>query len=327
MKKKLIQILQPLLGRCGLRLLRSKDYGKLCRREGALIDMLNRSVDARKDSDVLDLEFVVFSMDRALQLHGLLSSLFDLVQGDYTVHVLYRASEREHERAYDEVKMLMEGAGRPVRWSKESDFRQDLIDVLDSGGSSQVAFLVDDIVFIRPLDLTKLDWAACRNGVLSLRLGKGLDYCYTKGRPMRSANLSPVSAEGELMRFSWTDGEYDWVYPVSVDGHVFSRLDMRSAVGALEFGAPNSFERALQVISPLYEPREGFCFDRPKILNIPLNKVQTENDNVSADVSPRYLLEQWNQGKMLDYKSLQGISTRSVHQEVDVRFCTRPSSF
>lgn len=322
MKKRIIQLAQPLLDRCGLRLMRAKDYDKLIGRESLLLEMQHQMFQRESEASDLDLELIVFSMDRALQLHGLLSSMLHHLQGEYSVRVLYRSSTEAHQKAYDEVQSSMADRGTFI-WQKESDFRADLIQLLQDGSSSQVAFLVDDIVFIRPLDLTSLRWADYSKGILSLRLGRGIDYCYTKAKKMTEPELASINKRDGTLSFSWRKGEYDWAYPLSVDGHVFPRSEMLVAAEMLRYSAPNSFERALQLLNPLYQKRTGYCFTAPKILNIPLNKVQNENNNISADISPEYLLEQWNKGMMLNYKNLEGVPTNSVHQELDVDFCKR----
>lgn len=313
---------QPLWDRCGLRLLRQKDYDKLCQREALLTDMVHQSVRRDRAGRGFDLEFVIFSKDRALQLHGLLSSMCHHLSGSYSVRVLYCASTEEHQKAYEEVADLVKDR-LSIEWHREVDFRQDLIGVLGAGESSEICFLVDDIVFIRPVDFKSLNGAFLAQGVLSLRLGQGLDFCYTKQKPMRQPALSRGDAEEGLFEFSWSEGQYDWSYPLSVDGHIFPRAEMVLAVERLAYRAPNTFEGALQLLSPLYSKRNGYCFESPRLLNIPLNRVQDEKNNISANISPEYLLEQWNKGMMLDYESLQSVPTNSVHQELDVNFCKR----
>jgi hypothetical protein len=59
------------------------------------------------------------------------------------------------------------------------------------------------------------------------------------------------------------------------------------------------------------------------MFNIPLNRVQNENDNISGDISPEELLKRWNEGLTLDFETLSGIETQSVHKEVPVKFSTR----
>jgi hypothetical protein len=181
---------------------------------------------------------------------------------------------------------------------------------------STVVFLVDDIVFIRPLEWADLPWESCRKGVLSLRLGRGLDYCYTKGKSMNPPVLERVAGQNTVLQFDWRQGEYDWRYPLSVDGHFFPKSEMLTAAEILDYRAPNTFERALQVMAPLYESRAGFCFESPVLLNVPLNRVQSENENVSGDVSPEHLLDLWNQGMMMDFEKLANVRTKSVHEEL-----------
>lgn len=314
---------QPLLERCGLKLLRQKDYKKLCQREVLLTEMIHQSTSQEGDDG--GLEFVIFSKDRALQLHGLLSSMLYHLKGLYRVRVLYCASTDMHQKAYEEVAGLMED-GLSVEWHREVDFRKDLIEVLHAGQCSRMCFLVDDIVFIRPVDFERLNGAILDQGILSLRLGRGIDFCYTKQKSMRQPVLTKVDGDENLLSFSWGDGQYDWGYPLSVDGHIFPRNEMIVAVESLDYRAPNSFEAALQLLNPLYARRKGYCFELPRMLNIPLNRVQDEKKNISADISPESLLKQWNDGLMLDYKKLESVSTRSVHQELDVIFCKRKNN-
>ncbi len=302
--------------------MRSKDYEKVSWREKLLIEIVNQSRTEHSSEVEIDLEFVVFSMDRALQLHGLLKSMKHYIRGDFSVQVLYRASTDAHQKSYDEVISLLGGEGF-IAWYREVSFRDDLIKILNAGSSKTLCFLVDDIVFIRPTDLGKLQWSRYSDGVLSLRLGRGINYCYTKGRAMNAPALNVMDGAADILKFEWADGEYDWVYPLSVDGHFFPRTEVMIAAEALNYTAPNSFEKALQIMTPLYSQRSGYCFEKPKLLNIPLNRVQNENNNISADVSPEYLLEKWNEGLMFDFMKFADVSTNSVHQECEVAFSKR----
>ena len=140
---------------------------------------------------------------------------------------------------------------------------------------------------------------------------------------MQPPTLNPSKKLDELLKFSWNESRYDWAYPLSVDGHIFCTAEILVAVTRLKYRAPNTFERALQILTPLYSKRPGYCFESPKIINIPLNRVQCEYDNISDDISPEYLLAKWQEGMTLDFKALANISTKSVHEEISVYFCKR----
>jgi hypothetical protein len=60
---------------------------------------------------------IIFSKDRALQLHALLSSYQERVSSSGSVHVLYWASKSMHQEAYDEVTALFKN--RSVFFTKQ----------------------------------------------------------------------------------------------------------------------------------------------------------------------------------------------------------------
>lgn len=322
MKKRVIKLLQPLLHRCDLHLLRTKDYDSLCTRETILRELVNTSQQASTPAKKLQPEFVIFSKDRALQLHGLLCSLFHQVKGDYKLNVLYYASSEAHREAYLEVQQAFKDRAA-INWVSEQNFREDLIHTLNQVDRPEVCFLVDDIVFTRPIDLNSLDWSRYSAGIFSLRLGRNISHCYTKDRAMTAPQLSRSSDIDDVLGFSWQEGTLDWAYPLSVDGHIFPTRDIQVAVSTLNFKAPNTFERALQILHPLYSQRKGYCFTHPRLVNIPLNRVQDESDNISGEITADLLLQKWQEGEALNIEALTGIDTKSVHQEITVSFCQR----
>lgn len=322
MKKQLIKLLQPLLGCCGLRLLRTKDYNSSCIREALLIKFANASQQTITPPRKLQPEFIIFSKDRALQLHGLLGSLFHNVNGDYKLNVLYYASSEAHQQAYLEVAEAFKDKAN-INWIAEQNFRKDLIDTLEKVKRSEVCFLVDDIIFTRPVNFDALDWPQYASGTLSIRLGREITHCYTADKTLKPPTFTVVDPTNNLLRFSWSESTYDWAYPLSVDGHILPTHEIRIAAQALNYSAPNTFERALQIMRPLYLKRQGYCFAEPRLINIPLNRVQNEIENISGDISPEDLLVKWQEGQTLDFKPLVGIKTNSVHQEITASFCQR----
>jgi hypothetical protein len=322
-KKRLIQITEPLLKRLGLRLLRDKDYQRLQQNQTLLTELVQQARQTNGNATSKDgISFIIFSKDRALQLDGLLRSMLHHVTGAYSIHVLYCASNTAHAHAYQELIGSIQHSDQ-IQWTKEADFRKDLVHTLQGVQTASVCFLVDDIVFIRPVDLDTLDRNAMNCGIVSLRLGSQITFCYTKQKAMHLPTLNPSKKQDDLLKFSWEEGSYDWAYPLSVDGHIFPTSEILVAAKLLDYRAPNTFERALQMLTPLYQKRLGYCFESPRILNIPLNRVQDENDNLSGEISPEYLLAKWQAGLTLDFKTLSDTSTTSVHEERSISFCER----
>jgi hypothetical protein len=322
-KKRLIQITQPLLKRLGLRLLRDKDHQCLQQNQTLLTELVHQARQTNENAASAEgISFIIFSKDRALQLDGLLRSMLHHVTGAYSIHVLYCASNAAHAHAYGELIDGIQNTGR-IQWTKEADFKEDLVRTLQGVQTASVCFLVDDIVFIRPVDLDTLDRNAMTGGIVSLRLGSQITFCYTKQKAIKLPTLNPSKKQDDLMKFSWKEGSYDWAYPLSVDGHIFPTSEISVAAKLLDYRAPNTFERALQILKPLYQKRPGYCFESPRMFNIPLNRVQNENNNISGEISPEYLLAKWQEGLTLNFKTLSDTATTSVHEERSISFCER----
>jgi hypothetical protein len=123
--------------------------------------------------------------------------------------------------------------------------------------------------------------------------------------------------------WKWKDGEGDWGYPLSVDGHIFSKNEIYVIAKHSEFSGPNTFESALQEYNDIFIGRYGVCMKRPAIVNIPCNRVQSEWNNASGNIDPDFLLDVWNKGKRIKWETFQGISTNSVHCELKLEFVDR----
>ena len=260
---------------------------------------------------------VVFSKDRALQLHGLLSTLREKVSPFLPVHVLYRASSSSHQKAYDDVSdMFKKQDVRFIQQTSGHSFKQDLMGILCSLTCDILFFLVDDILFTEPFDLHDMLKFDTDVFVPSLRMGQNLTRCYVQQRPQQLPHfLDQLISENDKIAWQWNEGELDWGYPLSVDGHFFAKREMAAMASLLTFRAPNSFEDQLQIFKPWFQTRYGIGYKKSRIVNIPCNRVQTERNNLSGNTHPDELLTQWQNGYQIDYKKFYGIVNESAHQE------------
>jgi hypothetical protein len=185
---------------------------------------------------------------------------------------------------------------------------------------------VDDIVFVRPVDLAPLLRLDPARFVPSLKLGAHLSRCYTFATEQPLPRFHEgVLDDPDLLCWKWREGALDWGYPLSVDGHLFSTAEMRILARTVRFSAPNSFEAALQGHLRRFVDRLGVCHRESRILNVPCNKVQGEFPNRFGTVDAATLLEVWKSGRRLDHRRLYGIVNESVHQEVELCFVSRES--
>lgn len=270
-------------------------------------------------------ECIIFSKDRALQLHALLASYLEKVVAPAPAYVLFQTSSQSHKKAYEDlIKIFSKQNISFIKQNNRISFRTDLIELLSSIQSEKIIFLVDDIIFIENLDLNDFTKFNTDTFVPSLRMGMHLKRCYTlqQEQPLPEW-ISGLIKDEDKVCWKWESGIFDWGYPLSVDGHIYSTQEMVSISKLISFNAPNSFEDGLQKFTKLFLPRFGVCYRKSKIINIPWNMVQQEHPNLHGNINQNYLLEQWQKGYQLDYKKLYGYVNESVHQELPLELIQR----
>jgi hypothetical protein len=303
----------------GWTLIKSRRYTEALTRSRAFEAMLRARA---QDESGARVSGVVFSRNRALQLEALLSSYECHAANRGSLHILYRADSDRHARAY--LSVLSMHSASVASAVPQRAFREDILSLLSSIETERLFFLVDDQLFVRPVDLSPLCALDPCRFVPSLRLGLSLDYCFTRDAPQRVPTLSPLgSADSRLFQWRWSDGEHDWGYPLSLDGHLFSRLEILACIRELPFSAPNSLEGALQMVRNAFLPRQGVCLERPAVVNIPTNRVQNEIANTSGDITADQLLDRWEAGERLHWESYRDVETRSAHALLEARFVAR----
>ena len=274
---------------------------------------------------------VVFSKDRPLQLHGMLTSVFRHWRGDLTVDVLYRVDPAS-ERAYSEV--AREFAGRALFWAEEV-FAPDLENILecDGAGYPYVCFGCDDVVYTGPVEVAAIDRAFRDEPHLlgiSLRLGKNIDTDMF-GRPMPQpafAQPAPPAfeeyawANAAGLRAQWRPAEAtgDWGYPWEVLGTVYPTDYVRATVAALVRGGqvqnPSTLEDAgwrrwAEHAGSRYLLQS---FGRSRLVVPTVNVVQSVFGNGivgPGGMDPAFLLDCWNRGLRLDVDRYRGMAPPS----------------
>lgn len=334
------KFLRWILGKFGLNVQRKKtaDF-QLSRTPGAeaLIHALTHPpCNWQRDKS----ECIVFSMDRAMQLDALLGSYVENVTNPARAHILYRATTKAHQEAYADVfKKYASIIASVVLQEQRETFREQLLDILEGIHSEKMFFLVDDDLFVEKFDLDDLVRIDTRYVIPSLRMGANLSESYmlqqlqAKPHFYRWSGLCSLADESDmfisetnrddLLSWIWDQGIHDWAYPLSVDGHIFSTAEMVALTKYTEFNSPNTFEGNLQRYSDFFKHRIGVCYRKSRLVNIPCNKVQTDNANIHGDIHQDELLLNWQHGLQIDYQSLYGMDNKSAHQEIALTFIER----
>jgi len=268
-----------------------------------------------------EINAVIFSKDRAIQLHALLSSFFDTKIGECGAVVIYVASTEAHKKAYDEVAIIFQKRVKFVEEVLFPSFKSCLVHTVSGFSSGKVFFLVDDILFTEMVDYQFLSSLDLAETIFSLRMGEHLTYSYV----LASKQPLPKSLEfkKDYLTWKWREGLFDWGYPLSVDGHIFSIPEVLLWSIHLKYSSPSSFEGSLQRLRSIYLFKRGMSFRKSRLVNIPANRVQSEVDNFHGLVHQDDLLQKWNDQLAINHSKFIGWNNYSVHQEADFEFVRR----
>lgn len=267
--------------------------------------------------------FVIFSKDRACQLHACLESLKKYFKSDQEpiVTVIYKASSPDFGKGYEKLKQAFPGTANLV-WESETNFKLQTVKAV--GGNpfkptQFTIFLVDDIMLVNNVSTSDSQFSLIRNNPslvgLSLRLHNGVNHCYATNE----AQTVPKFVKGVV--WAWNQSSGDWGYPMSVDGNVYNTDFIIKLVEKLDYHNPNTFEAALDSAKSTI-PTYMCCYpDAPKLINIPANRVQNTYQNRHA---AGYTAEELNalylDGNTIDIEAYQGIKPNTVHVPVELKF-------
>lgn len=259
-------------------------------------------------------DVVIFSYDRPLQLELLLVSLERFMVGMGEVSVVYRASAQPYNKAYKQlqksfptIRFVAQGV------NPKKDFKPLTEQCAFATPYEYILFAVDDNVVKEPVDL-----GACIELLekyhaygFYLRMGTHLTDCYT----MSCKQPLPPLQEQEAGVYSWcfAQGYADWGYPNSVDMTLYRKRDLKQLISSLSYENPNTLELKW-ASNPASRTLRGLCFERTKMVNLPLNKVQESWDNRNEHLlQPEEQLEKFNQELAIDIEPLCGITNKSAH--------------
>lgn len=283
---------------------------------------------ARQKTNNDQIAGIVFSMDRAMQLHALLGSYRDQVMNAPRLTVIYRVTSPGHAEAYNAVFQEFEDIIElAVQQETRESFRGLVLEALNKANAKNIFFLVDDNLFSESVDIREFASHASTYCVPTLRHGENLSKSYVVQKPQRRPDLFSFQHEEmkrevlptDLLAWCWNCGELDWAYPLSVDGHILQRDEVIAMAHAIEFNSPNTFEGNLQVFKAMFEWRTGLCYKKSRLVNIPYNRVQSDIENIHGEVHQDYMLEKWNEGYRIHRSAYYGVINESAHQEMPLK--------
>lgn len=270
---------------------------------------------------MININAIVFSKDRPSQLHLLIESINKNAPFMFNLNVLYTYSNQEFEKGYEVLKDICKTKLWNVNFIKESNFKEDLIDLVKSDYKYTTFFTDDDVLF-GEIDYETIEKSLLNEDIFcfSLRLGKNTTHCYTENQN----NQIVLSGEKDNYIFwDWQKSWYDFGYPLSVDGHIFRTKEILKLSKPLNFQNPNTYEASLQIYDSFPRIMMAGYKDGSKLVGVPVNVVQNVFKNrkgESFNVSTKDLNDKFISGQFIDLKKMDFSNVVGAHQEIEYKF-------
>ena len=250
-----------------------------------------------------------------MQLNGLIDSIKKNFNSNHIKVSAICKYDDNHKDSLEEVRNIHSD----VTFVDETNFKANNLEIL-SRSHKYCMYLVDDIVMTGPVDVENIISLMSQNPQIlnfSLRLGLNLKSCYTLNKVQKIPDGSVF--DGKYFAWKWRDGDCDWCYPMSADGHIFKTEIVEQISKLADYNNPNSFESIMHEIVMVSQcPDMSISYLQSKLVNIPVNKVQDYNNNHHGDVTVDELLSMWNNNKKMDISKYQGYVSRAAHEEIDI---------
>ncbi len=250
---------------------------------------------------------IVFSKDRAMQLHAFLVSYNKFVKSDGKLFVLFTFSSGEHEKSYEELQRLINNDH--IIFIKENNFSTQLKEVISASNAQKIVFYVDDIIFKEYVDYEELKEYDPLNHIITLGRGQDLTYSVVLNRSQMVPEFSHM--RGDWYTFNWdlSARQSDWSFPLGVGAYFYDRNELLVILSELNYKSPNSLEIAMQYYRDYFIRRPGIC--KKNVVCVPIQANVVQNDQHSLVVNEwtvEKLLLKWNQGMMIDISAFEGKS-------------------
>lgn len=229
---------------------------------------------------------IIFSKNRACQIDALLRSINDHCQLFKKIIVLYTTTSKDFTDGYE----IAINKHPDIDWMAEVSFRNDFYLCLDNS-DDKVCLLVDDDIFINPVDELTLFDMMMEVDIISLRLGDNV-------------------TKKQHLHFN---------YKGSLDGNIYNTHDLLGAIQGAGFNNPNRLESRL---THSLNDLSMAWFKESRLVGIPANRVSSTSGCDYFGHSSEELNELWLHGQEIDYNAMN-LKGDNVHIYEPYKFRNR----
>jgi hypothetical protein len=259
-----------------------------------------------------EVDFIIFSYNRPMQLYALLESCEKWLDGLGKTTVIVRADGAEYEEAYKEVFERFYWAEVCYQGKKpKEDFKPMLLWVLEQSASPYLMFAVDDMIVKDHINLSECVDIMLKTHAWGfyLRMGTNITYSYNQNIPLQVPNGRSI--DGDYFKWRFKEGKSYWCSFNTVDMTIYRRAEIEPFMRSACYVNPNTFEDRWWRIGSLR--KHGVSFQESKVLNIPLNLVNNDPARHLNAYSPAELLQKFQQGYKIDICGYEKIRNNSAH--------------
>lgn len=271
-------------------------------------------------------DMVIFSYNRPMQLYALLKSTARYIQGLASLQVIFRADGQAYEQGYAIVRQSFNNVSFTQQGpNPHQDFKPLALKAsFNTSKAPYILYAVDDIIVTNYINLNTCIDAITRYNAYGfyLRLGQNITHCYME----HMASTPPpgsLSSDGFYV-WQFRNGRGDWGYPNTVDLTVYRKSDIQATVNSLSFVHPNSFEGHWSSKAPARPV--GVSFPHSCMVNLPLNLVNISGNQHMNWQSAAALLTKFLEGYEINIDTLYQIDNISPHMNYEPQLIKRIES-
>ena len=264
------------------------------------------------------LAIIIFSKDRAMQLHATLSSLKKCIGQHYDQVHIYVLYKTKYQYQYD---MLVEEF-REVLFIYETILVEQIFEI--SSQYKYIMFVVDDTIFYRNFNLeeciyhlsTQLDALG-----FSLRLGSNINWWHLASCAIKCPKMLKIV--NSYYRFKWSEKEKDFGYPLEVSSSIYRTFDIIPLLKKVH-GDPGSIESYFNQQKNQFIKTKPYllCYNKSVAFAAPVNIVRTStrcpygrHHYYSIDE----LVKIFDEDKRIDILAVPEV-INACHQEMEYKF-------